>query len=351
LGKGDAALAALERREDDFPKAGQVNTLRSWLVLMAAIETFAVAGAQDKAAACYPLINEAIATGTVMSLGSFRLLETLAGIAAAAAQNWPAAEAHFQRALQLAATLPMAIEQPEARRFYAQMLIDRDAAGDRERAGRLLEEAIHASQRLVMPRHRELAERLRQSVKPMAPAVAAPPQPSVFRKDGPYWTVAYGGQVVRLKDSKGLRDIACLLASPGSEVHVAELASEANGIHGASPAAIGDEQLTRAGLEALGAGDEPGLDARARQAYRTRVVELRADLEEAERHNDRGRATGTGGDGRDRHGTRTRVRPLRPQAHARQRGRTRPGRTCTGQPPMAGPMGPAPSSRSVPGGR
>ncbi len=136
---------------------------------------------------------------------------------------------------------------------------------------------------------RQLAERLLQSVDPMAP-VAAPPEPNLFRRDGHYWTLGYRGQVVRLKDSKGLRDIARLLASPGNEVHVAELASEANGVHSTPPYAIADERLTSAGIEALGAGREPALDARARQAYRARVVELRAEVEDGERCNDRGRA-------------------------------------------------------------
>jgi len=48
---------------------------------------------------------------------------------------------------------------------------------------------------------------------------------NVFRLEGHYWTLSYGGLLVRLKDSKGLRDIARLIERPGSRLHVSELAS------------------------------------------------------------------------------------------------------------------------------
>ena len=42
------------------------------------------------------------------------LLETVAGIAAAAGQQWDAAEAHYQTALRLADEMPFISEQAEA---------------------------------------------------------------------------------------------------------------------------------------------------------------------------------------------------------------------------------------------
>jgi hypothetical protein len=56
--------------------------------------------------------------------------------------------------------LPHKIEQPEVRRWYARMLIDRDAPGDRDKAFRLLTEAIAMYRQIGMPKHRELAEAL-----------------------------------------------------------------------------------------------------------------------------------------------------------------------------------------------
>jgi hypothetical protein len=47
---------------------------------------------------------------------------------------------------------------------------------------------------------------------------------SVFRKEGEFWTIGFAGRVVRLKDAKGLHDLVRLLARPGQELHVLDLA-------------------------------------------------------------------------------------------------------------------------------
>jgi len=93
-----------------------------------------------------------------------RLLETLAGIAAAAGGNWAKAEEHFQTALRRSEELPHVIEQPETRRWYARMLLDRSAPGDREHARQLLIEAIEMYRRIGMPKHVEMAEALLREV-------------------------------------------------------------------------------------------------------------------------------------------------------------------------------------------
>ena len=72
----------------------------------------------------------------------------------------------------------------------------------------------------------------------------------------------YAGQEIRLRDSKGLRDLARLLSRPGQPVAALELA----GATGSSGGAVED------GLH------EPGdlgevIDATARSAYRRRLVE------------------------------------------------------------------------------
>ncbi len=53
-------------------------------------------------------------------------------------------------------------------------------------------------------------------------------QSNLLRRDGEYWTVAYDGQVATVRDTKGLRDLARLLAVPEQELHVLDLAAEAN---------------------------------------------------------------------------------------------------------------------------
>jgi len=52
------------------------------------------------------------------------------------------------------------IEQPEVRRWYARMLMDRAASGDRDKARGLLAEALAAYREIGMPRHQAMAEEL-----------------------------------------------------------------------------------------------------------------------------------------------------------------------------------------------
>jgi hypothetical protein len=48
------------------------------------------------------------------------------------------------------------------RRFYGRFLIDRGAAGDRDRGRKLLEQAVAAYRSMGMPRHVAMAEELLQ---------------------------------------------------------------------------------------------------------------------------------------------------------------------------------------------
>ena len=91
-----------------------------------------------------------------------------------------------------------------------------------------------------------------------------------LRWEGDVWTAELGGRVARLRDSRGLRHLAALLAQPGREVHALDLAG--------SPGAPRSEA----------AG--PLLDDRARGEYRQRLAELAEDLDEATGFNDVERA-------------------------------------------------------------
>lgn len=128
----------------------------------------------------------------------------------------------------------------------------------------LRREVAVAAQDLGM---RRLAE---QAAVP--PASDDAPAECVFRREGHFWTVSYGGRLVRVRDVKGVRDIAALLARPGQEVHVLELA-------GGGAAAMG-----------LSSGSDPVLDDRARAELRARIGELEAEIEQAQSWADDGRA-------------------------------------------------------------
>ncbi len=98
----------------------------------------------------------------------------------------------------------------------------------------------------------------------------------VFRREGDYWSVAFKGQAVRLRDLKGLRYLARLLGDPGREFHVRDLVAAEGGWSG--EAGRGAER----GL-AFSSGLDAGvmLDARAKEAYRRRLAEIDEDIEEA----------------------------------------------------------------------
>jgi class 3 adenylate cyclase/tetratricopeptide (TPR) repeat protein len=159
-GDRDGALATLEQRRDNLPRSGQTNTNGAWTMLFRVVEGLAVLAERNEAAKLYPLVLEAIDTGAVIPWSGDRLLQTVAGMAAAAGGQWGKAEEHYQTALRQAHELPVVIQQPEVRRWYARMLIDRNAPGDREKARELLTEAIAMYRRIGMPKHVEMAEAL-----------------------------------------------------------------------------------------------------------------------------------------------------------------------------------------------
>jgi pimeloyl-ACP methyl ester carboxylesterase len=117
---------------------------------------------------------------------------------------------------------------------------------------------------------------LSRGVTPEAVRRFAIDQANVLRRDGEYWTVAYAGLVVTLRDSKGLHDIARLLAAPGREIHVLDLVAPA-----ASAAAGSVVDALDAGLNFGRPAAERVIDDTALAAYKQRIEELNEDIDEA----------------------------------------------------------------------
>jgi len=154
------ALALLDENRALLPRSGQPNVSGSWLMLPLVIEGLVILGKHSRAAQLYPLARELIETGAVILWPICRFAQTIAGVAAAAARQWEAAEEHFQNAMQQAEAVPHRLEQTEIRRFHAMMLIDRAAPGDRERAQSLLRESLKSYTQIGMPRHIEMTQTL-----------------------------------------------------------------------------------------------------------------------------------------------------------------------------------------------
>ncbi|MDQ0849944.1 tetratricopeptide (TPR) repeat protein [Arthrobacter sp. B3I9] len=107
---------------------------------------------------------------------------------------------------------------------------------------------------------------------------------NTFRREGDYWSISFEDHFIALRDLKGLHYLARLLAHPGREFHVLDLASS-----GVDPAATRpgthDPELSPSGWGDAGAL----LDAQAKSAYRRRLAEIDEDLEEARLMSDTGR--------------------------------------------------------------
>jgi hypothetical protein len=129
------------------------------------------------------------------------------------------------------------------------------------------------------------------------------PEQAIFRKEGEYWTVGYGGKSFRLRDSKGLGYLAHLLRHPGAEFHVLDLVGRITGerdaeiSHSARGLPHGNEDLEKAGIHISGLGDAGEmLDEQAKAAYRRRLAELREETGRSQGAGKR-RARGAGGRG------------------------------------------------------
>ncbi|HWM18979.1 MAG TPA: hypothetical protein VNO51_04785 [Ilumatobacteraceae bacterium] len=91
---------------------------------------------------------------------------------------------------------------------------------------------------------------------------------NVFALVGDVWDVAFAGRAVSLRSSKGMVDLARLLASPGRDVHCLDLVG-----------ATTDESST---------GES--IDATARRQYEDRIRELQVEIDTAEAAHDHARA-------------------------------------------------------------
>ena len=105
-----------------------------------------------------------------------------------------------------------------------------------------------------------------------------------FGIEGGLRRVDFEGSVTTMRDLKGLRYIARLIAAPEREIHVLDLVAAEQGVlrpedaHPEVPARHGGEE----GL--------PMLDDTAREAYRRRLAEIDDDIDDAHRMNDPARA-------------------------------------------------------------
>jgi len=216
------------------------------------------------------------------------------GVLATVTCRWAEARDHFEAAIAANDRLGAEPLLARTRYDYARMLLARGQAADQGRALQLLDQALAAARSLGMAAVAEgiqalqAAQAATTSQMPAAEAAVAVVAENVFRREGEYWTICYEGAVVRLKDAKGLRHLARLLAQPGREFHAVDLEAADRRLAAARPTdrARAGELAVRPDLGDAGTL----LDATAKAAYKARLEELGAELEEGEGGNDPARA-------------------------------------------------------------
>jgi tetratricopeptide (TPR) repeat protein len=195
--------------------------------------------------------------GMIVSLGSTKLP---LGLLQAAMGNHTEGTRFLQEAADRNASTGNELMRVFAVRELGAALLD---AGETDAARERLDDALAAIVSLGLRGLEARARVLRSQIED------APTEPNAFRREGDTWALTFNGATVRLRDVKGLGDIACLLAMPGRDVHVAELVAAAEG---SDPGAV---------ATVLNRSREEAIDEQAREAYRKRIAELHEELDDA----------------------------------------------------------------------
>ncbi len=108
---------------------------------------------------------------------------------------------------------------------------------------------------------------------------------NVFRREADYWSVIFEGHTAHVRNLKGMRYLARLLADPDREYHMLDLVAAERG----SIAQVDSSQAADLPGSSLGDAGEI-LDARAKDSYRRRLAEIDDDIDQARRIGDAERA-------------------------------------------------------------
>ena len=207
--------------------------------------------------------SKALAAAAELARGRVRLAE---GEAAEARQ-------HFAEALQSWGEIGAPYELAMTRRALGEAHL---ASGHEHQAELELEVARALLQ--------EIAGEHRQETETIDPTVADADLPlNRLVCEGDYWALTFAGSTVRVRDLKGIRYLARLVADHGREFHVLDLvALERDGEGDIGPGGARGAPAVEGDAGAM-------LDDQARSAYKRRLAEIDADIEEARATGDTGR--------------------------------------------------------------
>lgn len=96
---------------------------------------------------------------------------------------------------------------------------------------------------------------------------------SVFKREGQFWSIEFEGQVGRLKDTKGLQDIAALLSRPGEDIAAIVLVRP--DLTGAPESDFAEDNNSGSGSVSVA----PSMEARDEMADETAMADVYRELQ------------------------------------------------------------------------
>jgi tetratricopeptide (TPR) repeat protein len=146
--------------------------------------------------------------------------------------------------------------------------------GDRDAARAHFDRALAACGRSGVVAWADRTERdAEAALGTTRPAAIRSGESGVLRCEGDVWLIDYAGRSARVRDSKGVRDLARLLAGPGRSVAALDLIADGR------PTVVAESP-------------GPAIDAHARSAYRRRLQEIEEELDAADAGGDPARSAG-----------------------------------------------------------
>ncbi|HEY7847947.1 MAG TPA: AAA family ATPase [Candidatus Limnocylindria bacterium] len=280
LGRADEARIAFDDlARDEFSAIYRDN---EWLLGMAlAAEACARLSDVKSAEVLYRQLLQFAGRHAVGQVeGSLGAADRYLGLLASIIGDVAAAERHLGDAIDINRQMGARPWAAHAQYDLGRVLLQHGADGHPERAATLLKEALHTARTLGMTALERQVSAALEEVPAVEGDVPREASEAVFQRDGDVWAIGRD-PVFRLRDSKGLRYLATLLAHPGREFHVLELVSGGT----SSPAPqVSRAKATELGLRPAGAGGgiDEILDAEAKAAYRARLQELQAEVDDAD---------------------------------------------------------------------
>jgi class 3 adenylate cyclase/tetratricopeptide (TPR) repeat protein len=160
-GRTEEVMELFESARSRLPSLEVASGVGSWNGMLGFVEALYLCGLCEEAAALAPLVEGALELGRRWIALDGRLVETRAGIAAAAAGRWEAAERYFGMAREAAEQMSNRLELADLDRLHARMLLHRGGTSDDARAAEMLERALAAYRDFGIPAYVAEAERLR----------------------------------------------------------------------------------------------------------------------------------------------------------------------------------------------